>query len=322
MNNKEESEEKFKKITEAYEVLSDKKKRQEYDLYGEAGQNARFSNGQNPQQGFPEGFQQFYQPGNGNSGFTFKFGGPGGFSGFPGQDSGGLGDMFQDIMGQFFGGAGGFGQSDPFQQQQQQQRTSRSKNRSPFESMNSQYPSKRPRDSTGTTGKKNSRQATSDHETVTVRVDCTLEELFTGKTKNLKVSDSIETRDGNTKPIQKTFAVSITPGQKKGAKISFPATPDFPKKVIFEVYELPHTIYQRAGDNLIWTSTLKKRQIEKGVLVKVPLIDGKEFIIDTKEYTIRDGTQVPLKGRGMPSSSGSSAKSQRGDLIVKFKITN
>ncbi len=77
--------ERFKRISRAYGVLSDKKKRRLYDRYGEAGLSEGFQEGAGPSGGF----------GGGGDGFPGGF--PGGAGGFGGADLG-------DIFGQFFGG--------------------------------------------------------------------------------------------------------------------------------------------------------------------------------------------------------------------------
>ena len=74
VNKAPDAEEKFKEINEAYEVLSDEKKRAQYDQFGHAGVDGQFG------QGFSGGYSDF-------------------------------GDL-NDIFGSFFGGGfGGFGQS-------------------------------------------------------------------------------------------------------------------------------------------------------------------------------------------------------------------
>lgn len=97
---KEKAEATFKKITEANEVLSDKEKRQAYDMYGKEG--ARNPNAASA--GFGRG-------GGMPGGATFHFGGPGGPGGF-GGGSGGLDQQAAaNIFAQMFGGGAGMGAS-------------------------------------------------------------------------------------------------------------------------------------------------------------------------------------------------------------------
>ena len=69
------AEKKFKKLSEAYSILSDSQKRSNYDQFGKAGAE----------------------------GFSGGYGGAGGFGGFEGFDFGGS-DPFSDIFESFFGG--------------------------------------------------------------------------------------------------------------------------------------------------------------------------------------------------------------------------
>src|ERR1700741_2002228 len=85
------SEEKFKQQQEAYDVLSDTKKRQMYDQYGFYSENA-------PPPGYGGGADA------GDSNVNFDFGGFD-FGGGSGAGGAGTGGSFRDLFSQFFGGA-------------------------------------------------------------------------------------------------------------------------------------------------------------------------------------------------------------------------
>src|SRR3989344_2777729 len=99
-------EQKFKEVSEAYSILSDKKKRAEYDTYGKT-----FAGGAGP--GAGRGFSGFSAQGGPASGWDFSNFSAQGGSAFGGQHFGANGQAFEfdlgDIFGEFFGGGHGGG---------------------------------------------------------------------------------------------------------------------------------------------------------------------------------------------------------------------
>jgi DnaJ family protein B protein 4 len=154
-----------------------------------------------------------------------------------------------------------------------------------------------------------------------VSVECTLEELYSGKVKSLKVRDKVPV-GSEIMAIEKVYKVDIKPGYKSGTKVKFPATEEFPKPVEFEVTEVKHKYFTRVGDNLHWVCKLLPKQVTKGVTVKVPLLDGTTLTFDSKDYEVKDGAKATFKGKGMPLSSSKAASTGRthGDLVVKFEV--
>ena len=100
VNKTKEAEAKFKDINEAYEVLSDKQKRQRYDSLGSSWQGGA---DYTP----PPGFEHFNFGGNGGY-QQFNFGDMGGMGGFSDFFSSLFGDMMSGGASQGMGGMGGF----------------------------------------------------------------------------------------------------------------------------------------------------------------------------------------------------------------------
>jgi molecular chaperone DnaJ len=98
------SEEQFKKVQEAYDILSDSKKRQMYDQFGFYSENG-FPGGSAPGAGQPGGPEFHF----GGFDFSDAFGQAGGGGFRPGggaSEQGGFSSKFGDLFGQFFGRGG------------------------------------------------------------------------------------------------------------------------------------------------------------------------------------------------------------------------
>lgn len=292
-------------------------------MYGEAGPAGSGMPGGGPQQQ-PGGtnqpnFQEFYNFGGpGGGGFTFRtsnFGSGNSAGGSPMEFDG-----FGDILSNLFGAGGGMGGMNGFQQQ-----TPRGGNGFSFGGFgqpsggNSKSKAKQK-----SKDRKQEESSPSASEPLSLKVEVTLEDLYKGRVKKMKVSDDlISPKTGRKMKFEKVFPVAIEAGMKPGSIITFDADDEFPRKIQFEVVELPHSQFKRSSKNpldVIWKCNLSKRQIEKGVMVTVPLLDGRSLMIDTKDYNIRTAgsTSIPLEGYGLPAS-GSKVKT-RGKLIVEVSI--
>jgi DnaJ homolog subfamily B member 4 len=289
LDNKDQADAKFKEISEAYEVLSDKQKRTIYDQFGEEGLKA----GPPPPgsmnggaQGFPGGMGGF--PGGFPAGgFTFTTGG------------GGRGSQFrpsnpEDIFRQFFGG-GAFGGGGGFSDDDM------------FGGLGGGFGGM-PGMSMGGGGM---RAAPSVQRVLRL----SLEDLYAGVTKKLKVK-----RIQHGQQSEKILSIAVKPGWKAGTKIKFQGEGDeLPtgqmQDLEFVIEELPHPFYKRDGDTLRTTIDISLAEALCGFQRVVKTLDGRNLKI-TNQTVVTPGHEMRFANEGMPNSKSG----QKGDLMVECRV--
>lgn len=311
---KPEAAEKFKSVSQAYEVLSDPEKRKVYDDYGldfllkggsapppgaEGDMPGGFS-------GFPGGFQSFGGGGQGGA-RTFHFstgGGPGGFN-FTDPN-----DIFAQFAKSSGGGGGGMGDDDDI-----------------FNLLSGMGGgrARRGRGGFGNAGFGSSPrgpQRPQSPEVTVVEKDLpvALEDLFKGTKKKMKINRKKFDAKGQQVKEDKILEMDIKPGLKAGSKIKFAGVGDetdgSSQDLHFIVREKAHPSLTREGDNLRTTIELDLKEALTGWSKRVTTIEGKQLPVSGAGPTAPGSVQT-FPGHGMPISK---KPGQRGDLLVEIKV--
>lgn len=337
-NNPEAASKKFKEAAEAFEVLSDKNKRAVYDQFGEEGLKGGgggpppgFGGGMGGGMGgFPGGGFSFssgsgaggFQPMDPNDLFSKVFAGGAGFSGLESLLGGGMGGMGgngpQSRRGghPFGGGMGGMGgMGDDM-----------------FGSMPGSFSSGHGHGSNGHASAPPNDDGPDD---VIKPISVSLEDLYKGATKKLKVTRKL--RDGRT--VEKTCEINVKPGWKAGTKIKFPSMGNEDQygrsaAMVFEIGEKPHPKFTREGDDLIYTYTIPlvealtgsstseatpstqrtlKHLDDRQIEFKLPLPSSSGGI------PIKPDQEIIIPNEGMSITRKGSVK-PKGDLKIRIKI--
>lgn len=310
-DNKAEAEAKFKEVTEAYEVLSDKQKRQMYDQFGFNG---------------PSGFGG--QGGNGGGYYSYS----GGFDGFDFGDLGGFGDIFSS----FFGGAGRSSRNPNAPKQGANIQTNIEITfEEAFLGVQKEISITRNEECSTCHGKgskpgTNPQTCSTCHGTgqVTQTVSTMLGQMQTTRTCNVcggrgkVIKEPCQDCKGRGK-IRKNIkiTVKIPEGVDENQTVVLRGQGELGSNggsqgdLYIIVHIKRHSIYTRKGDHVLCDIPITFTQATLGAEIEVPLVDG------TKEkYKIPEGTQTgtkfTIRSKGFKNVNGS----WRGDFIFTVVV--
>jgi len=294
------AEARFKEIAEAYEVLSDKKKRDIFDKYGEEGLNGGIPGGGNAGEG-----QNFTYQFHGDPRATFAqfFGSSDPFGAFFGDDPTRLFGT-----GMVFGGMDD--ENDPFTHINIGQRQGMGGGGQAFrsQSFNVHPPQNR---------KDRQQDPPIEHD-----LYVTLEDIEKGCVKKMKISRNIMTPDGNQHKEEKVLNITVKPGWKAGTKITFQREGDqipgkIPADIIFIIRDKPHGTFKREGSDIRYSAKVTLKQALCGTTVRVPTLSGETIALSTSGEVIKPNTVKRIQGKGLPFPK---EPSRKGDLLIAFDI--
>lgn len=149
---------------------------------------------------------------------------------------------------------------------------------------------------------------------------CSLEELYNGTTKKVKISREIAA-SGKTLPREEILTIDIKPGWKKGTKITFLEKGNeqpnvIPADLVFIIDEKPHSVFTREGNDLVVTEKVTVAEALAGYTAHITTLDVRRLTIPINNVINPDYEEVvPREGMPVPKDP-----SRRGNLRIKFKI--
>lgn len=153
-------------------------------------------------------------------------------------------------------------------------------------------------------------------------LSCTLEDLYNGSVKKMKIFRNISDLGGKTRTVEEVLTIDIKPGWKKGTKITFPEKGNeqpgvIPADVIFVVEEKSHGLFKREGNDLVVVQKVPLADALGGCTISIPLLSGKTLTVPCTEV-IYPGYEKIIPKQGMPIAKDPGKK---GNLKIQFEVT-
>jgi molecular chaperone DnaJ len=303
------AEEKFKQLQEAYDVLSDTKKRQMYDQHGFYSEN--FNPGAAP-------------PGGGGEDVNFDFGGFDFGGGGPGAAGGG---SFRDLFSQFFRGGRGAG-AEPEQEaggdlEYQIEIDFWDAVRGAVKKLQiTRLDTCETCHGTGAIGSPQTCPVCHGNGTVEqsagkmrFKVPCTR----CGGTGKIRTPCATCGGEGRLRRTE-TIDVRIPPGLANGARLRVPGKGNSgtlgapPGDLYLHVIVRPHAFFERRGSDLYTKVPVTVSEATLGAKIEVPTIDGRSLV--KIPPGTNSGSTLRLREKGMPSARNGS----RGDQYVEVQV--
>jgi DnaJ family protein B protein 4 len=152
-----------------------------------------------------------------------------------------------------------------------------------------------------------------------INLDCTLEDLYNGKIKKLKLTCTDYTKNTS---FQKILEIDVKAGWKSGTTVKYNGEGDIllngnRQDLLFVIGEKKHKWYERDGDNLVYNVKLSPEKKNKNIKISLPLLNKTHISFETNITS--DNMRKIIENKGMPIRKSQSVVGY-GDLIININI--
>lgn len=153
------------------------------------------------------------------------------------------------------------------------------------------------------------------------KLACSLEELYTGSTRKMKISRNVLKPNGRLVPESEILTVDVKPGWKKGTKITFPEKGNeqqgqLPADLVFVIDEKPHDTFKRDGNDLVVHQNISLAEALAGLTLHFKTLDGRNLSIPVNDI-VSPGYELVIANEGMPIAR---EPRRKGNLRIQFEV--